>query len=172
MTDPFNPEDGILYPEEIFAIASHPDMHSRTEQREVRYDLGDLQVQAMTLNTYQLLDVTQYVARLEESPKIRYITRVRKMRPGSQKFYVITGLKIITGSQVFIRREKSRMSGVAAKIISVPSLQAKRGYSFANEESTSFQISDPAIFAYCLTQVRTSFLGSQTVARYTKGAAF
>lgn len=169
LTDPLNPEDGILHSEKLDAITSHSDMHSGTEQREVGYDLGDLRLQAMILNTYQLLNVTQYVARLEETPEVRHILREQN-RFGSRKIYVITGLKIITDSKVFMRGEKSRMSGVSANIGVSGIVQANIGYGFTNERSTSFQISDPVIFAYCLAQVRTSFLGSQAVARYTKGA--
>lgn len=169
LTDPLNPENGILDSEKLDAIISRSYMPG-TEQREVEYDLGNLQLQAMTLNTYQLERVAQYVARLEETPEVRRILR-EKNRFGSRKIYVITGLKIITDSKVVMREEKSRKSGASVSISVSAGIQANIGYGSTNERRTSFQISGPVIFAYCLAQVRTSFLGSQAVARYTKGAA-
>ncbi|EPE31996.1 hypothetical protein GLAREA_12078 [Glarea lozoyensis ATCC 20868] len=168
LTNPLHPEDGIIDPGELDAILPQWKMNqTRSRQSEATYELGGLRVRAITLETLQLQQVAQCVDKLGETPEVRRILR-EKNRFGSRKVYVITGLKVITDSQVNIGEEKSLELGVSAGIPLGPEVSI--GYGSTIEKGTSYRIAEPVIFAYCLAQVRTSFLGVQAIARYTKGA--
>ncbi|KUJ07745.1 uncharacterized protein LY89DRAFT_742517 [Mollisia scopiformis] len=172
LTDPLRPSDGILTREVLHTPRPQKKHHYYmspitvhvTVQREVEYVINDLHVKAMRVETHRFLAVNEYISEVIERPEIAKILKSR------QKIFIITGLKVTIGSQVEVGGRNSNIGAtVHAGVVVGAGIEAGIKLENSTAKSVSY-IQNPVLFAYSLTQVQRSSLGSFAVEQYKKGA--